>query len=518
MDPSKLVEDLALKVWLHPRMKVPFKFDADQHKFYVSPYMTIEDLMEQCEDNFFKASKKADANNPLELLINVLWNTKDHQKALNPKASVGKHFADGDSFGVFGDVQPAQTLEEKPEEAKLPVTVLTGFLGSGKTTLLNYILREQKEKKIAIIENEFGEISIDDALLKQDKKSIAERVVVMDNGCVCCSIRGDLEKGLLEIVQDMRNGAGIDAIMIESTGMADPLPIIRTFMASDRLCRDLRLDAVVTLADAKHLVGRLDDDVEEGKVNIAYQQIAFADRIILNKLDLVDTEQAIVCRDRIREINKFAKILPAVKSNVRLADITNLNAHNMLTFDNMDISKEAELAPELAHGDSGHGDIHSTGHTDHGDEHGHGHSDEHGQGHGGYSGESGHGHGHAQASHAGHNVGHGHDAMRQAIRHDGRVNSFAIVKEGELHPKRLSQWMRTIGAMSKDKGKIFRIKAILAVHEHPTKIVFHAVMDVSDEEEGAPWAEGEKKVSKIVFIGKSLDEKYLRDGFSELFV
>merc|ERR1719171_660489 len=113
-----------------------------------------------------------------------------------------------------------------PESEKLPVLILTGFLGAGKTTLLNYILQEQQEKKIAIIENEFGEVSIDDALLKQDKMALAEKVVVMDNGCMCCTIRGDLINGLKGIIADITKGNSIDAIMIETTGMADPVPIV----------------------------------------------------------------------------------------------------------------------------------------------------------------------------------------------------------------------------------------------------------------------------------------------------
>jgi len=523
---------LCLKAWLHPSLNVPFTFDAERHKFYVSPAMEIVDLMENFEEVFIKVSKEAPETRerPLELMVHVMWNTRDHKKALNPSERVGHHFSSGDTFGVYGDIQAYEEFVEKKEEEKIPVTILTGFLGAGKTTLLNYILREQREMKIAIIENEFGEVSIDDALLKHDKTAFAERVVVMENGCVCCTIRGDLENGLLEIVDDIKAGAGIDAIMIESTGMADPVPIMRTFMSSDRLTLDLRLDAVVALADAKHLVGRLDDDVEQGKVNIAYQQIAFADRIILNKLDLVDAEQAIACRDRIRGVNKFAKILPAVCSNVRLSEITNVQAHSMANFAREDIALEAHVAPELADGHAGHGSIDS-GHGGHGqnghDHQGHGGHEVHcgheghtgHEGHGGHQGEWGRGDGHAADVPGGsHLAGLGHDALRQRIRHDGRVNSFSIVREGELHSKRLAHWIQRLRCLNEDKGTIYRIKGIFAVHGHPEKFVFHAVMDVSDDELVGPWAEGEKKVCKIVFIGKSLDEKYLRDGFDALFV
>jgi len=261
-------EKISLSVWFHPSMQMAVKVDAKEIPFKVKPSIQVVDLMDECEDIFETIT--AGLGTPLSLQINVLWNTKDHKKALNPNEKVGQHFVSGDTFGVYGDIAPAEARPVFKEEAeKVPVTILTGFLGSGKTTLLNYILQEQKEKKIAIIENEFGEISIDDALLKQEKISMAEKILVMDNGCMCCTIRGDLVKGLTSILDDIKKGGHIDAIMIETTGMADPVPIVRTFMSNPALTLDLRLDAVIAMADAKNLPGRLDDQVEEGKVNEA---------------------------------------------------------------------------------------------------------------------------------------------------------------------------------------------------------------------------------------------------------
>mmetsp|Transcript_73049 Transcript_73049/g.189698 ORF Transcript_73049/g.189698 Transcript_73049/m.189698 type:complete len:510 (+) Transcript_73049:112-1641(+) len=505
--------DLELIVWFHPSMQMPVKIDPKANPFKIKASQTVTDLMEQCEDFFEEETKRL--GTPLELQINVLWNVKDHKKALNPRDKLEGHFASGDSFGVYGDVQAAiERPVPKTEEEKVPVTILTGFLGSGKTTLLNYILQEQQEKKIAIVENEFGEISIDDALLKQQKMDLAEKIVVMDNGCMCCTIRGDLVNGLKQILDDIKKGGQIDAIMIETTGMADPVPIVRTFMANPELTMDLRLDAVITMADAKNLPGRLDDQVEEGKVNEAYQQIAFSDKIILNKLDLIDTEQAIATKDRIREINKYAKVLPAVKGRVKMSELTDIRAHDMCNFVNEDLEKEAEIAAELteAHG-SGHG-----GHGGHGGGHGHDEDckEDHGHGGGHEAGHSGgHSGGHGGAA-AGHGAGHGH-GKKEASRHDNRVNSFSIVREGEIHPRKLSMWMQMLGQLPKDKGTIFRIKAILAVKGHPFKHVFHAVMDVSDEDDAGPWAEGEKRVCKIVFIGKSMDQAFLRKTFEDAF-
>merc|ERR1719222_576875 len=143
---------------------------------------------------------------------------------------------------------------------------------------------------------------------------------------MCCTIRGDLIGGLNEILDEVHKGSHIDLIAIETTGMADPVPIVRTFMNDASLTEELRLDGVVAVADAKHLPGRLDDEIEEGKVNEAYQQIAFADKIILNKLDLITAEEAISVKDRIRDINKFAKILPAVKGRIKVTELTNIRA------------------------------------------------------------------------------------------------------------------------------------------------------------------------------------------------
>jgi len=504
--------EVTLTAWLHPSMRIPFKVDTQQDfTFTVSPRIPIVDLMDECEEAFHAVSSKAGA--PMELQISVLWNVKDHKTALNPRDLVGQHFVTGETFGIYGDILPAMQVpgDMLTEEEKIPVTILTGFLGSGKTTLLNYILQEQRDKKIAIIENEFGEISIDDALLKKEKMAMAEKIVVMDNGCMCCTIRGDLEKGLLGILDDIHKGGGIDAIMIETTGMADPVPIVRTFMSNPGLTEELRLDAVIAMADAKNILARLQDDVEEGKVNEAYQQVAFADKIILNKLDLVTTEQAIAVKDAIRGINKYAKVLPAVRGRVKVSELTNLRAHDMCNFVNAEIEKETDVDLSV----NGHGGEHGGGHEE-GQGHGGGHE---GGGHegGGHGGAHGGGSGTAHGS--GHGVGHGagHGPVGGANRHDARVNSFAIVREGEIIPKRLTAWMQSLGCLPPEMGTIFRIKAILAVKGHPYKHVFHAVMDVSDEDDAGPWAEGEKRVSKIVFIGKSMDQAALRSSFEGIF-
>lgn len=510
---------LSLTCRLHRTMRLPQPLTEKDWKkvpFDVPPTATVMELMEKTE--LVVEAFSVEVGEPLQMQLQVLWNTKKAKKALNPSDKVGDHFVSGDVFGCYGDIFPRPKQARKiPAEEKLPVTILTGFLGAGKTTLLNYILQEQTEKKIAVIENEFGEVSIDDALLKKDKLALAEKIIVMDNGCMCCTVRGDLAEGLKSIMADIKKGHKIDQIMIETTGMADPVPIVRTFMTSEDISSDFRLDGVITVADAKHILGRLDDQVEEGKVNEAYQQVAFCDKMILNKLDLVSADDAIKVKDRLRSINAFAKILPAVKSRVKMSELTNIRAHDMSNFINEEIEKEAE---NVEHGHAGHSGSHDDGHghgdghdpdctEDHGHGGGHGRSGGHGGGHSSEGGHAAGGHGH------GHKDEHGHAAKKS--RHDSRVNSLAIVREGEILPQKLGAFMQTLGQLPAERGVIFRIKGILAIKDHPYKHVFHAVMDVSDEEDAAPWSPGEKRITKMVFIGKGLDKKFIRDGFDDIF-
>jgi G3E family GTPase len=515
-------EILDLKLFIHPYLKIPFDLPV-VNSMHISANLKLIDLMEDTETWFDAEAKKKGVAK--ELQINVIWNTKEPGKALDPNFRIGDHFASGEKFGIYGDLLDPVEDESIPEDKKIPITIMTGFLGSGKTTLLNYILEEQRERKIAIIENEFGEVSIDDALLKKDKKSMAEKIIVMENGCMCCTLRGDLEKGLLEFVEEIRNGSELDAILIETTGMADPVPIVQTFMQSEELHTHLRLDGTVTLADAKNLGSMLDDtDIQEGKYNIAFQQVAFADKIILNKLDLATAEEAIAIKDRIRDINSFAKILPAVRGRIKLSELSNIHSLNMKRFAEItDFGIEPEQPDLSGHGSSG------SGHEDHGGGHGHedpggghggGHEHEHGgrhgHEHGGGHGESGgHGGGHGDVNGKAHGGGHGGG---EVARHDLRINSFSIIREGEITSKKLKRFFQWLALLPPEAGIIYRIKAIFAVQGHPYKHVFHSVMGVADEDDAGPWADDEKKICKIVFIGKSIQQRRFREAFELLFV
>jgi G3E family GTPase len=208
----------------------------------------------------------------------------------------------------------------------IPVTVLTGFLGSGKTTLLNRILSENHGKKIAVIENEFGEIGIDHELVI----SADEELFEMNNGCICCSVRGDLLRILGRL---LRRKQQLDAILIETTGLADPGPVIQTFYADEELQERFALDAIVTLVDAKHVLEHIDKDAECKK------QIGFADVILLNKIDLVSASEVESLQDKLKKINAFARIYPVQNAQIDLQKILGVGA--------FDLSRKTEFDPHV---------------------------------------------------------------------------------------------------------------------------------------------------------------------------
>ena len=207
-------------------------------------------------------------------------------------------------------------------DGRVPVTVLTGFLGSGKTTLLNRILTEHHGLRIAVIENEFGEVGIDDALVLDAEEEIFE----MNNGCICCTVRGDLIRILGAL---MRRREKFDHILIETTGLADPAPVAQTFFMDDEIAAQLRLDAIVTLVDAAHVLQHLDEVKPEGVENEAVEQIAFADRIVLNKTDLVDENAVAEVEARVKAINAPVQVLRAQHADIDLKQILDVGAFDL---------------------------------------------------------------------------------------------------------------------------------------------------------------------------------------------
>lgn len=205
---------------------------------------------------------------------------------------------------------------------RVPVTVITGFLGAGKTTLVNRILTEQHGRRIAVIENEFGEVGIDDGLVLDAEEEIFE----MNNGCICCTVRGDLIRILGAL---MRRRDRFDHILIETTGLADPAPVAQTFFVDDEIRSQLRLDAIVTMVDAAHVLDHLDDAKPADVENEAIEQVAFADRMILNKVDLVSADHLGVVEARLRGINSGAEIVHAQNAKVELDRILDVGAFDL---------------------------------------------------------------------------------------------------------------------------------------------------------------------------------------------
>ena len=336
--------------------------------------------------------------------------------------------------------------------ATIPVTVLTGYLGAGKTTLLNRILTEAHGKKYAVVVNEFGEIGIDNDLVVDADEEVFE----MNNGCVCCTVRGDLIRIIGGL---MKRKGGFDGIIVETTGLADPGPVAQTFFVDDEVKARTRLDSVTTVVDAKHVLPRLADSRE------AVEQIAFADQIVLNKTDLVTEAELAEVERRIRRLNPLAPIHRAVKSNVPLDAIIGRGA--------FDLSRVTEIDPEF---------LNATSNPGHG-EHGHVH-DEH-------------------CDHDHHHGGHGHE--------DQSVKGVALQLDRPVDEHKITQWLNQV--LQTQGPDILRAKGIIDVKGQDRRLVFQAVHMILDGELQRPWREDERRWSRLVFIGRNLDEAALRKGF-----
>jgi len=355
-----------------------------------------------------------------------------------------------------------EKMQEKAPE-KVPVTVLTGYLGAGKTTLLNRILSEPHGKKYAVIVNEFGEIGIDNDLVV----GADEEVFEMNNGCICCTVRGDLVRILDGL---MRRKGKFDAIIVETTGLADPAPVAQTFFIDENVGRKTRLDAVVTVADAKWLNERLKDAPE------AKNQIAFADVILINKTDLVSAEELDDVEARIRGINPYAKLHKTQRSQVPLDAVLGRNA--------FDLDRILDLEPDFLEGDD-----HAHDH-EHDHEHGHGHHHDH---------DHAHGHKHA----------HSHGGLKHY--HDEDMQSIALKSDQPLDPDKFFPWVQDL--VQNEGPNILRCKGILAFKNDDERFVFQGVHMILDGDHQRPWNKDEKRESRIVFIGRNLPGKKITEGF-----
>ena len=339
-------------------------------------------------------------------------------------------------------------------QTQIPVTVLTGYLGSGKTTLLNRILSENHGKRYAVIVNEFGEIGIDNELIVESDEEIYE----MNNGCVCCTVRGDL----IRVVEGlMRRPGRFDAIVVETTGLADPVPVAQTFFMDEDVRTKTKLDAVVALVDAKHLPLRLKDSRE------AEDQIAFADVVVLNKTDLVTAEELADVEATIRAINPTAKIHRTTRAGVALDQVLDRGA--------FDLSRALENDPHFLDGD-----------------HDHAHGD----------------HDHVHDENCGHD--HHHEHGDASPIHDVTVQSVSL-RGGEMDPKKFFPWIEKITQM--EGPNILRLKGIIAIKDDPDRYVIQGVHMIMEGDHQRPWKDGEKHESRLVFIGRELSTERLQRSF-----
>jgi G3E family GTPase len=339
---------------------------------------------------------------------------------------------------------------------KIPVTVLTGYLGAGKTTLLNRILSEPHGKKFAVIVNEFGEIGIDNELIVNADEEVFE----MNNGCICCTVRGDLVRIIDGL---MRRKGKFDAIIVETTGLADPAPVAQTFFMDEQVGAKTKLDAVVTVTDAKWLKERLKDAPE------VKNQIAFADVILINKTDLVSPAELNEIEARIRAINPYARLHRTERAKIDIAEVLGRNA--------FDLDRILDIEPAFLEVEEEHAHTH---------EHGHEHDHSHG--------------GHDHVVH--HGLKHYHDEDMQSV---------ALRTDKPLNPDKFFPWVQDLVAT--DGPSILRCKGILSFKDDPERFVFQGVHMILDGDHQRPWKADEIRNSRIIFIGRNLPEEKIRTGF-----
>jgi len=337
-------------------------------------------------------------------------------------------------------------MDDIVRSKKASVIIVTGFLGAGKTTLVNRILTADHGRRIAVVVNEFGEVGIDHHLLI----SSDQEVIQMNNGCICCTVRGDLIRSFFELSE---HRSKFDTVIVETTGLAEPGPVAQTLYADERIRSEFTLDGVVTVVDAKHISGQLEESTE------ACEQIAFADLIVLNKTDLATINELERIEQQISRLNRVAKICRTKNSELDLDIVLGVE------------SPDLELRIDAAVAD----------HNDHHENHDQGHHDH---------------------KYHGHHRPHGHlqDIM-----------TVCIAEPGELDGMKLSIWFRSM--IAEFGAKLLRMKGILNLRSDPDQFLFQGVRMEFEGRPGRAWAADEDRLNRLVFIGRKLDHEAITQGF-----
>lgn len=364
-------------------------------------------------------------------------------------------------------------------DQRIPVTILTGFLGSGKTTLLNHLITSYPDKKIAIIENEFGEIGIDNDLVIRPENGIFE----LSNGCICCTLNDELVTTLENLLNSEHS---FNHLLIETTGIAEPDGIAAAFLATPDIQKTFRVDAVICLADAHHVVDILNEREE------ARKQLTFADFIVLNKASEVSAEHLASVRHLLHQVNPFAEVEATDYSQVKTR-ILELNAYGA---DNLEqkIKGHTEAVAKEHH--DGHTCNEHCNHHDHKHEHKHNHD-------------------HECDEHCDHDHKHEHKHEHHHHHHHSDIVSESFVFDTPIDMIKFRQWINVVLLIQKQS--IYRIKGILQFAWHEEKMVFQSVQEMFAFQRAAPWAADERRQSRIVFIGKNLRREILEKSLRQCY-
>jgi G3E family GTPase len=339
----------------------------------------------------------------------------------------------------------------------IPVTILTGFLGSGKTTLLKRILTEAHGHKIAVIENEFGEENIDSDILVS---STTENIIQMSNGCVCCTIRDDLRVTLQDLAEKRRKGEiTFDRVVIETTGLADPGPVAQTFFMDEEIAEQYLLDSILTLVDAKHAQSQLTERLE------ARRQIGFADQIFISKSDLVAKDEVDALMHRIKHMNPRAPQKTVHFGEVAIADVFDLRGFNL--------NARLDIDPDFLKDDNA-----------------------------------------IDPENLGPFLG-AHNSHKHHV-HDDDVKSFVFKSDKYFDAAKLEDFL---GAIVNIYGpRMLRYKGVLNMKGTERKVIFQGVHQLMGSDLGPVWAKGEKRTSKMVFIGINLPKDIFLQGMEQCLV